>query len=45
MQYAESVVDLVGNTPLVRLTSVTATWVPTRPSCWPSWSTSTPAAR
>ena len=38
-QYAESVVDLVGNTPLVRL--IGARWVPTRPSCWPSWSTST----
>ena len=39
----DNVVDLVGNTPLVRLRHA---WAPTsRPPCWPRSSTSTPAAR
>ena len=43
MRYYESLVDLIGNTPLVKLNRVTVrAWH--RP-CWPRSSTSTPAAR
>ncbi len=47
MQYAESILDLVGNTPLVRITRVTRDLGPRSASrsCWRRWRCSTRAAR
>ena len=48
MDYVDSLLDLIGNTPLLRF-HVTWTCPSTAPSrgrsCSPRWSTSTPAAR